>query len=124
MMQHFEGIKWISTHAGMSLVLVLVSFCVMFVLWRWQRDKRNRIELGDLICVDGRIDEKKFTRFGAWVVSTWGFVYLILDDKFTEWFFVGYMAAWVGNALIDKFLNKPKEAEITPVESKPQELQK
>ncbi len=124
MMQYFEGINWISTHAGMSLVLVLVSFSVMFVLWRWQCDKRNRIELGDLICVDGRIDEKKFTRFGAWVVSTWGFVYLILDDKFTEWFFVGYMAAWVGNALIDKFLNQPKETGITPVESKPQELQK
>ncbi len=99
----------IGPHVSMSFVLVLLCFLVLVVLWAYQRDKQNKIEIADLICIDGKIDEKKFTRFGAWVVSTWGFVYLILNDKFSEWFFAGYMAAWVGNALLDKFLNKPRE---------------
>jgi hypothetical protein len=30
---------------------------------------------------------------------------LILDSKFTEWYFTGYMAIWVGNAIFDKYLN-------------------
>jgi hypothetical protein len=29
----------------------------------------------------------------------------MLDNKFTEWYFTGYMAIWVGNAIVDKYLN-------------------
>jgi hypothetical protein len=118
-MENFQGIDWVSAHIGMSAVLVFLCFFVVFVLWRYQRDHRNKVEISDLICVDGKLDEKKFTRFGAWVVSTWGFFYLILNDKFSEWFFTGYMAAWVGNALLDKYLNKPKETKIASTENKP-----
>ena len=62
-----------------------------------------------MICTNNRIDEKKFVRFGAWIVSTWGFVYLIVEERFSEWYFAGYMAAWVGNALIDKYISNSKE---------------
>lgn len=113
-MGNYSRIEWIDTHVGMILILGFLCFFLLIILYRYQKDKKNTIELSDLICIDGHIDEKKFTRFGAWVVSTWGFIYLILNDKFSEWFFAGYMTAWVGNALLDKFLNKPKEMEIKP----------
>ena len=29
---------------------------------------------------------------------------LLADDKLTEWYFIGYMGAWVANALIGKTL--------------------
>lgn len=114
-MNDIATIKWLSAHTGMSIVLGLLFFYAIFLLWRWNASRTNKIEISDLVCLNGRIDEKKFTRFGAWVVSTWGFVYLILDDKFSEWFFAGYMAAWVSNALFDKFLNRNKAKEVESI---------
>lgn len=90
---------------SMSVLLAIVVLFLIALLLIWHRDSRNTVDLKDLICVDNKLDEKKFTRLGAWIVSTWGFVYLILDSKFTEWYFAGYMAIWVGNAIVDKYLN-------------------
>ena len=93
---------------SMSVVLVMMSIMIAWILWLYQRDSNNYFDLKDLICKEGKVDEKKFSRFGAWVVSTWGFVYLILDDQFSEWYFTGYMAVWVSNAVIDKYLTAKK----------------
>ena len=94
----------------MSMVLAMVVFFLITILYVWHRDSQSKVDLKDLICKDGRLDEKKFTRLGAWIVSTWGFVYLVLDGKFTEWYFTGYMAIWVGNAIVDKYLNNKNSA--------------
>ena len=102
------GINWDSIsrmQLGMSGILVLVVFFLIALLYVWHKDSKSKVDLKDLICRNERIDEKKFTRFGAWIVSTWGFVYLILDNKFTEWYFFGYMSVWVSNVILDKYLN-------------------
>ena len=96
------------TQVSMSMLLGVVVIALLLMLWVWHRQSENRVDLKDLICKDGSLDEKKFSRFGAWIVSTWGFVYLILDDQFTEWYFTGYMAIWVSNAIIDKYLAAKK----------------
>lgn len=42
-----------------------------------------------------RFDPRKTFEFGAfWVSTVWGSV-MVYQEKFTEWFFVGYMSAWV-----------------------------
>ena len=92
-------------HFSMSVVLAITVFFLLLLLYVWHKDQTNRIDLRDLICSNNKIDEKKFTRLGAWIVSTWGFVYLILEGKFTEWYFTGYITIWVGNAIVDKYLN-------------------
>jgi hypothetical protein len=38
-------------------------------------------------------------------VSTWGFIYLIVDQRFSEWYFAGYMATWTGSALLSKWID-------------------
>lgn len=106
---------------GLNGILVLVVVFLVFILYVWHRDSKSNIDLKDLICVDNKIDEKKFVRFGAWIVSTWGFVYLIVEERFSEWYFAGYMAAWVGNALIDKYITNKKMIE-EPIEEKPKNL--
>lgn len=100
---------FLQTHVSMGAVLGTIIVFILIMLWLYQRDSSNHVDIKDLICSDGKIDEKKFTRFGAWIVSTWGFVYLIIDERFSEWFFAGYMAAWVGNALLDKYLTNTKD---------------
>lgn len=99
--------------SGMIIsLIVLVALAGLFI-WNIQRDKENQVDIKDLICADGRINEAKFMRFTAFVVSTWGFVYLIVDQRFSEWYFAGYMAAWAGNALVNKWLTI-KQNGLTP----------
>jgi len=102
---------------GMGGLLALVLLFLIVLLIVWHKDSQSKIDLKDLICKEGRLDEKKFTRFGAWIVSTWGFVYLILLNKFTEWYFTGYMAIWVGNAIVDKYLNNKIIEDKKPAKS-------
>lgn len=90
---------------AMNVVIAIVVVIAALIIWNFQRDRNNQVDIKDLICTDGRINEQKFMRFTAFVVSTWGFVYLIVDQRFSEWYFAGYMAAWAGNALLDKWLN-------------------
>lgn len=103
---------------SMSVVLAMLVIFVSILLYVWHKDRTTKINLTDLVCKDGKLDEKKFTRFGAWVVSTWGFVYLILDNKFTEWYFTGYMAIWVGNVIVDKYINNKNLADPKLIPSK------
>jgi len=103
----------------MNLVIVIVAIIAVLVAWNIQRDKNNQIDLKDLVCKDGRINEAKFMRFCTFVVSTWGFVYLIVDQRFSEWYFAGYMAAWTGNALVNKWLSIKEQTTVNPANAPP-----
>ena len=89
----------------MYVVLASIVLLCTFYLFRLNNDKKSDIYIVDLITENGHLEERKFTRFGAWLVSTWGFVYLIVEQQLSEWYFVGYMGAWVANALIGKSLS-------------------
>lgn len=90
---------------AMNLVIILAVLVGALIIWNIQRDQTNQVDIKDLICVDGKINSNKFMRFTAFVVSTWGFVYLIVDKSFSEWYFAGYMATWTGSALLSKWLD-------------------
>jgi hypothetical protein len=107
----------------MSILLIFLLFVFIFSiskwLWKLNNDKNNTISFVDLISVNGRLNERKVSRFGAWIISTWGFMYLILSSQLSEWYFVGYMGAWVANALIGKAIKDPNgEENPTPKEDK------
>lgn len=99
--------------SGMVISLIVIVILSLAFIWNIQRDRDNHVDIKDLICSDGRINEAKFMRFTAFVVSTWGFIYLIVDQRFSEWYFAGYMAAWAGNALLNKWLTI-KQGNQTP----------
>jgi len=104
--------------SGMVISLIVIVVLSLAFIWNIQRDRENQVDIKDLICSDGRINEAKFMRFTAFVVSTWGFVYLIVDQRFSEWYFAGYMAAWAGNALLHKWLTI-KQGTTTPTPPPP-----
>lgn len=90
---------------GMNLVIAIGVVVAIIIIWNIQRDQTNKIDIKDLVCVDGKINSNKFMRFVAFIVSTWAFVYLIVDHRFSEWFFAGYMATWAGSALVSKWID-------------------
>lgn len=97
----------------MYSILALISLGMFIMLWIFNNSKTNSINIIDIFATEGKLNERKVTRFGAWIVSTWGFVYLISDQKLTEWYFIGYMTAWVANALIGKALNHDNDTKPT-----------
>jgi len=100
-----EILQNLQPNTAMNTILVMVALIFVMIIWNIQRDKDNQVDVKDLICTNGQLNEHKFMRFTAFVVSTWGFVYLIVDQRFSEWYFAGYMATWTGSALLNKWLN-------------------
>ena len=99
-------VEWFTAAHTMQLLLAILVLGTFYILVQLSRNPNDNLNLSDLVTVNGRLDEKKFTRFGAWVISTWAFVYLIVNkpDQFPEWYFVGYMGVWVSNAIFDKYM--------------------
>ena len=90
----------------MELLLALLLFIMIVTMVRMSLNPTDSFDLKDLVSEDGKLVERKFTRFGAWVISTWGFVYILVNNPntFPEWYFVGYMTVWVGNAIMGKYV--------------------
>lgn len=111
----------ITAKLTMQILLALLLIIVLWTMVQLQRNPNDEFDIKDLIQHNGKLDEKKFTRFGAWVVSTWGFVYLIVNDKLSEWYFIGYMGAWVANVILDKFANGTKNDQnsLPPINTRP-----
>ena len=110
---------FMETTTGMAIALIVLVFLGIAIIWNLQRDKTNHVDIKDLVCSDGQLNEAKFMRFTAFVVSTWGFIYLIVDQRFSEWYFAGYMAAWAGNALFNKWLNIRDQSNQQPTAPSP-----
>jgi hypothetical protein len=106
-----EIIAFFTVKTTLSLLLALLILMVIMTMVAMHRNPKDSFDIKDLVSSDGKLDEKKFTRFGAWVISTWGFIYLIISNPttFPEWYFIGYMGAWVANAIFDKYVNSKKE---------------
>jgi len=95
----------------LEILLFLLVSMIIFTMVSMSRNKDDEFDLKDLVSSDGKLNEKKFTRFGAWVISTWGFVYILINNpgSFPEWYFVGYMAVWVSNAIVDKWVERKEK---------------
>jgi hypothetical protein len=109
-----EILQTMEASDGMHVIMGLVVIVFALIMWNIQRDQTNKVDIKDLVCTNGELDEKKFMRFTAFVVSTWGFVYLIVDQRFSEWYFTGYMAMWAGNALLDKWISNKEPKDPPP----------
>jgi hypothetical protein len=95
----------------MELALAALVVILIITMVRMTLNPSDSFDLKDLVSEDGKLKEQKFTRFGAWIVSTWGFIYILVSNPstFPEWYFVGYMTVWVGNAIMGKYMNGKAE---------------
>lgn len=93
------------TNDLMFIFLGLMIVALGIWLYNLNNDAGNKLDLADLISEKGRISDVKLIRFGTWLVSSWGFIFLITRDALTEWYFIGFMGSWVANALISKHIS-------------------
>jgi len=84
---------------AMGIALILGVLLMGFSLFHLHKDPKQP-SLADLITATDRsgtvrMDARKLFECGAFCASTWAFVFIVVDGKLTEWFFTGYMGAWV-----------------------------
>ena len=66
-----EVINAMQPSHGMNLVLAFAAIVFIMIIWNIQRDKDNQVDIKDLVCTNGRLNEAKFMRFVTFLVSTW-----------------------------------------------------
>jgi Ca2+/Na+ antiporter len=74
-------------------LLVLVAAVTGFV--RAVSNSKNDFNLLDLFVEGGKLGGSKMRVNGAWLVSTWAFIYFTVDGKLTEWYVAAYLTAFV-----------------------------
>lgn len=84
------------------LMFLLIAGCLIYL--HISSDHSN-FDLVELLATDqktGKLSDSKMRINAAFLVTCWAFVYLVMNDKFSEWFFFGFMGAWV----TDRFLSR------------------
>lgn len=96
-------------------LFVLVAAICLAILIKWHLDEHNRLSLLDLVCTDGKLNDKKFVRFGSWVVMTLGFYTLAMHHPaYLETYAPLYGALWVGSAALDKWQRQKETENVLP----------
>lgn len=93
-----------------GLVMILLVILAGIMAYRTSHSTKSKFSLDEaFLDAHGKTSVPRIGQFAALAVSTWGFAYLIIDGKMSEFYFSGYMLAWVGNGIGHKWLDKPKE---------------
>jgi len=90
-------------------LLALISIVVSVV--RAHFDESNGFDIMKLFAFDsdtGKMSDSKVKINSAFVVTSWAFIFLTMNDKLTEWYVAVYLSAWV----FDRYnARKSKQAE-------------
>lgn len=93
-----------------GLIMLLLVILAGIMAFKATRSTKSKFSLTEaFLDRNGKTSFARIGQFSALAVSTWAFIFLTLEDKLTEWYFTGFMLAWVGNSLGHKWLDKPKE---------------
>lgn len=100
-MQQLSTVKHIPVLVLCAIILVaLVSLIVL------TRSRKSKINLTDLLLgEDGTMSRSACVLLASFGVTTWGMVYMWLNDKMTEGYFLAYIAAWVTPAVTKLIVN-------------------
>ena|SRR5271170_4761893 len=96
----------LSFHAPI-LVLALTVLSIIFTLVRKSRSHVSRVQIDDLLLgEDGKISRAACVLLGSFLLTSWGMVFMWLNEKMTEGYFAAYLAAWVAPA-VTKLIKGP-----------------
>ena len=80
----------------MQIVGVVLMALVGWLLYRWAKDPAYD-NFRIIYCIsskEGFPDGAKMREWGAFFISSYGFLWLLWGTGMTEYYFIGYMGAW------------------------------
>lgn len=89
-------------------VMLFLTLTVCIVVLVYLQMRRDSLDLRWLILDDTttRPSIFKIGQLAALLISSWGFIYLTLHDKLSEFYFAAYMGIWAGSTAVDKIISK------------------
>ena len=91
-----------------TIILVLGMSIFFGVLLKWHLNKNSTLDLSSIVVNNGVFSLSKLGQLIALLVSTWIIVYQTRHNLLTEWLFTGYMFAWGGANLVNKWIDGKK----------------
>lgn len=111
---------WLTALIGKTtfLTLALAFWLLVSLLFLLSAQRRSKtFSLLDLVTGDnGRVSMSKFGQCGAFVISSWGFVFLVESGSLSEWYYATYMVAWTGTSLLNKMIDQRSGKSTTTIE--------
>lgn len=99
-----QFVGFVSSGAWLQAFFLIGAILILYTFWKVQRGD-NRIDFKDiLIGDDGKASGSKIMQLGAFLASTWGFIYIIVHNTLTEWYFTSFMVAWSGSQLLSRWI--------------------
>jgi hypothetical protein len=93
-------------------LLGLIAIVISFIRAHFSN---NDFDLMKLMVFDskGKMSDSKARLNGAFLITSWAFVFLTMNDKLTEWYVAVFLAAWVGDRFAARKANQVKDADET-----------
>lgn len=84
---------------AMTVLLVLSFLLLVLIALRYlskaQKDASNNYDWHDLLMENGRASRAAHLMIGAFIVTTWHFVYYSVTGHMSEGYYGLYVAAWI-----------------------------
>ncbi len=95
----------------MSITLGIVVLVVVISILRRSKLIESKIDLDDLLLGDdGKLSKAAAVMMGAFLLTSWGMVYMWLTKTMTETYFNGFLLAWVVPSVTKLIVNRPAPA--------------
>lgn len=101
-----------------------LAIAILLIAWSLIRKSRlveSKIDLDDLLLGDdGKLSKAAAVMMGAFLLTSWGMVYMWLTKTMTETYFNGFLLAWVAPTVAKLIVNRPaptSTSETTVVQS-------
>lgn len=92
-------------HLPVALLLVIV-LVIVFSIVRLSHSHLSKINIDDLLLgEDGTMSRSACILLGSFGVTTWGMVFMWLNEKMTEGYFLAYCAVWATPAVTKLIVN-------------------
>lgn len=101
--------------------MLFLTMTFMILILGYMQFKRDQLDLRWLILDDvtAKPSIHKIGQGLALLVSTWGFVKLVLANNLTETYFTIYMGVWAGSTALNKYLSNKAGGSPAPEPQEP-----
>lgn len=97
----------ISLASNPMAIILIIAILAGLVILAYAQIKKDNFDLRTLITEDdGKLSIHKIGQLVALVLSSWGFVYLILYKEITEFYFMGFMGVWASAEALNKWIDR------------------
>ena len=100
-------------HQTFGIVFALLLAVAALMIWRSLKafnDANNEYNWHDLLMENGKASKAAHVMLGAFVATTWAFIYMTLTGKMDAVLFGVYSAAWIAPVVTRLVTNAPQAA--------------